>query len=266
MNQSAAPAKRRGNVSRILVALNATDPNVGTLQMAVELAVSLRAEVAGLLVEDINLFRLAGMPFAREVCRTTAEQRPLVPADIERQLRARADGMRQALARSAELAGARWSFSTARGIVANALLEAAEQADLITLGADGEPAVRHSTHKTAASSGRPIVALFGGGETETRALALAADLARESARPLVVLLAAGPDITAAALRAMAEAAVGNMPATYRTADDGDIARNLARARREQPYRLVLGAEQRVLRRESIDEILTRTSCPVLLVR
>lgn len=268
MNQHGASGQPERGVTRILVALNATRPNVGTLEMAVELGALLRAEVAGLLVEDVNLLRLAGMPFAREVCRTTAQQRSLETDDIERQLRTRAEDLRQALAHSAERVGARWSFSTARGVVANALLEAAEQADLISLGADDEPPVGHAPHRIPANSGlvRPIVVIFGGGAAEERALILAARLARDSARPLVVLLAVdrGPDL--AALRSAAETVLRGVPATYRIGDDGDIARNLLRARREQPHRLILGAEQNILRREAIDEILARMTCPVLLVR
>ena len=54
-------------VKRILIALDPSRRGQSALQAAAHLAAGTGAELAGLFVEDINLLRLAGLPFAREL-------------------------------------------------------------------------------------------------------------------------------------------------------------------------------------------------------
>ena len=54
-------------VRRILVAVDASHHSIAALEAAVELATRFQAELLGLYVEDINLLRLAQLPFGREV-------------------------------------------------------------------------------------------------------------------------------------------------------------------------------------------------------
>ena len=54
-------------IRRILVALDASRHSLAALEAAAELAARLKAELVGLFVEDIDLLRLAGLPFAREI-------------------------------------------------------------------------------------------------------------------------------------------------------------------------------------------------------
>ena len=53
-------------VKRILIALDPSRRGQSALQAAAHLAAGTGAELAGLFVEDINLLRMAGLPFARE--------------------------------------------------------------------------------------------------------------------------------------------------------------------------------------------------------
>ncbi|MGB7837261.1 MAG: universal stress protein, partial [Terrimicrobiaceae bacterium] len=55
------------NIRRILVALDASAHSRAALEAACELALGLDAELSGLFVEDINLLRLAQLPFASEI-------------------------------------------------------------------------------------------------------------------------------------------------------------------------------------------------------
>jgi len=52
---------------RILVALDATEDSLTSLDLATRLAAKLRAELEGLFVEDINLLRMADLPCTRVV-------------------------------------------------------------------------------------------------------------------------------------------------------------------------------------------------------
>ena len=52
---------------RILVALDGSAHVLAALQAASEMAARMKSELVGLFVEDINLVRLAGLPFPREL-------------------------------------------------------------------------------------------------------------------------------------------------------------------------------------------------------
>src|SRR6516165_5238200 len=121
---------------RILVALDASTHSMAALAAAVQLAAAMEAELEGLFVEDINLLRLAGLPFAREV-RHTASLEALDSLRMERALKAQAAQAREALAAAARRAQVQWSFRVVRGQVTQEVLAAAAKADLVTLGKQG---------------------------------------------------------------------------------------------------------------------------------
>ena len=130
-------AEQVPSIRRILVALDASPHSMAALEAAAELAAGLQAELLGVFVEDVNLLRLAGLPFAREVHAFSAIPRALDSQEIERELRAQAERARRALARAAEREQVRWTFRVVRGPVLEELLAASAQADLISLGKQG---------------------------------------------------------------------------------------------------------------------------------
>ena len=121
-------------IRRILVALDASPHSQAALEAASELADVLKAELVGIFVEDVNLLRLAGLPFAREVGYPSGTDRPLDSASMEREIRIQAEQARQTLASVAVRRQIRWSFRVVRGQVATELLSAAQEADLLVLG------------------------------------------------------------------------------------------------------------------------------------
>jgi nucleotide-binding universal stress UspA family protein len=201
-------------IRRILVALDASTHSLAALEAAAALAASLEAELRGLFVEDINLLRLAGLPFARELHYPTAGDRPLERASMERQLRALAAQARQALAAVAGRRRVQWSFTVVRGHVAAEVLTAAQETDLLALGKAGRSPTRRvalgSTARAAAMGapgsvllwqhggglGEPVRVLYDGSPEAQRALAVAAQLAAATKAPLTVLLLADDPDTA----------------------------------------------------------------------
>ena len=59
-------------IRRILLALEAGNGGSAAMEAATHLAAQLNAELHGLFLEDINLIRLAELPFAREIGLTSA--------------------------------------------------------------------------------------------------------------------------------------------------------------------------------------------------
>lgn len=124
-------------IRRILVALDASSHSLAALEEAANLAASMEAELMGLFIEDINLIRLASLPFARQISYPSGAEESLDPGRLERELKVRGEHARKALAAAAERAQRPWSFRTVRGEITAEILTAAEPADVVFWGKAG---------------------------------------------------------------------------------------------------------------------------------
>lgn len=124
-------------IRRILVALDASSHSLAALQAAANLAAKMEAELLGLFVEDTNLLQLAGLPFARELGGAIGAARRLDTSTMERSLKAQAERSRLALADVAAASRLRSTFRVVRGMVAEEVLAAAHEADLVSIGKIG---------------------------------------------------------------------------------------------------------------------------------
>jgi nucleotide-binding universal stress UspA family protein len=277
-------------IRRILVALDASQPSLAALEAAVELATRLRAELLGLFVEDVNLLRLAGLPFAREIHLPSATIRPINGPTLERELHAWAARVRQILAAAASQARVDWSFRVVRGHVAPEVLAAAQEADLLSLGVASGPLTRHrhlgSTARLVAAEsprtvlllqqgeklGRSIVAVYDGSVIARRALVLAARIAsgvKENAAAVTVLvLGDSPPVTTNRLEEEATAHFQQRGLRFncRLQTGTGIAALVQALRGEQGGLLVLGGNNSLARPEAIQDLLDAVEWPVLLVR
>ncbi|MFN2250968.1 MAG: universal stress protein [Anaerolineae bacterium] len=129
-----SPDKLELRIRRILVALDASEHSLAALDAAVTLASRLEAELMGLFVEDENLLRMADLPITRQIGAFSAVIREFDRADVERELRAQAAVAERALTTAAERSRVAHTFQVRRGSVTSELLEAAADADLVSLG------------------------------------------------------------------------------------------------------------------------------------
>lgn len=280
MNES----EREMTIRRILVALDASPHSLSALEAAAELAASLRAELLGLFVEDINLLRLAELPFAREVGFFSGTLRRLDTQHVERQLHAQAGRARQALTTIAERAQVRWSFHVARGQIASQLLAAALDADLVILGKAGWSGQRRlgSTARAVLSQvrgpalilqqgirlGLPVLVLYDSSSTAQRALAAAIQLVRgKEGSVTILILADGPD---AAQSLQTEVAAWlrerGLEARYRWLSKADVPRLCRVVQAEGGGVLVLHGDTPLLQDEALVALFNEVQCPVLLIR
>lgn len=209
--------KAFGARSRVIVAIGPASPDPAALIAAAQLAQSAGAELAALFIEDINLLRLAELPFAQEIGMASATMRRLVSADVERALKRQAGELRHALAETAHAVRLEWTFGTARGRPARVLLEAAGEGDFVVLAST---AVRTLPHATLAGGVRSAlratlqaakprrmrtVAAVLQGSGALKVLVAAQQLAQSSAADLMLFLAGAQD---AEFLAMVEAWLG----------------------------------------------------------
>ncbi|HEX7973975.1 MAG TPA: universal stress protein [Anaerolineales bacterium] len=273
-------------IRRILVALDASPHSLAALRAAAELAANMDAELLGMFVEDINLLRLAELPFARQVSSFSAEPRSLSREQVEQQLRSQARTARRAMENLVGSSRLRWSFRVTQGVIAGELLSAAEQTDLIILGKAGWSHGRRlgSTARlvvTQAASnalvlqhgvqlGLPVGVVFDGSPQSQRALEIAARLLRRrEAYHLLVVLLAGDAEQARYLQGGVTRWLRSrdLQASYRWLLERSGKKLAAMIEGErQRCMLVLPAESQFLPPETILDLLNHTECPVLVVR
>ena len=194
------------------MALDASTTSMHALHAAVDLAVRLNAKLVGLFVEDINLLRLAALPFVREVSFFGPEPRELSPAEMARQLRTQAERIRAALAAIAERHGVDWEFRSVRGAVGAQVLAEAAGIDLVVLGKIGRslPGTQRtgSTVRTLLLqhrgmtlimqtrtffNGPPVAVVYDGSAGAGKALDTACFLAGSDPAELIVFVIGGSD-------------------------------------------------------------------------
>ncbi|MCC6208616.1 MAG: hypothetical protein IT488_10760 [Gammaproteobacteria bacterium] len=193
---------------RILLPLDSGAADSTDLDAAIRLAARLQAEVVGIFIEDVDLMRLAALPFAREMAPLSASARRIDAADMARALRARAGVLRARLQERALQARVSWSFHIVQGELLAEQLGEAVASDLIILDIGARRAsmsratdqvTRHFFSQGActvwlrralAEDERPIIALLDDISSGQRVLAVACQFARRDGKQLLVMIAA----------------------------------------------------------------------------
>lgn len=272
-------------VRRILVALDTSTHSMAALEDAARLASAMEAELIGLFVEDMNLLRLASLPFTREITWPSAAGRDISEDRMERDLRLLASQARRALAYAAEEAEAEWSFRVVRGTVTEEVLRAALEADLLSLGRASRPLTKRvrlgSTARAVALKAsrpvllarkgsdpqQPIAVTFDGSEAGTRALLAAARMAQANESNLTVFVLTPDPEEAPGLAERANALLKERVAhaEYRHLPGGDGQNLVGAVQSENCGLVVLGGEDPLLSGESLNLLLDDLDCPVMLI-
>jgi len=265
---------------RILVVLDASSHSLVALQSAADLAAKVGADLLGLFVEDANLLQWAGLPFAREVGGVAGVARRLDSPAMERSLKVQAQRSRLALAAIAEPWRLRWTFRVVRGNVAEEVLAAAHEVDLVCLGkmgrqpsigsrlgpvarsvAAGAPrSVLLTKHAIAARHG--VGVLYEGTQAAVKALWAAAKLTREEGG-LTVLIPAANGAAAQLLEDEATQLLRSrgLSARYRWLDSSKTEAQLHLLQQDRDSLVVASADSPL-----VCMLLEELDSPVLLVR
>jgi len=246
-------------ITRIMVALDTSARSSAALDTAAELASALGAQLLGLFVEDINLLRLAGLPFAREVGRASAAARPLDFSEMERAMRLEAARAQRSIAGAAQRMQLQWSFRVTRGQMIAQVLAEAEQVDMVVLGRTGE---------SAAATAGPVLVLFDGRPAARQALATAVRLAKANERPLGVLIPADTTEIFRQQRELAAASLGSgAPRVHYIALAGGDVAHLARAVcAEKCSAFVLASGSLPAGADEVGALIHAIGCPLVLLK
>jgi len=280
---------------RLLVALDAAEDAQALLETAADMAARMRADLAGLFIEDADLIGLGDNPLIRMVSAHATATRSIAAGEIERALRRQVAAARAALERAARARQLQASFDVQRGRLATAL-QGIEQADLI-LVRRGAGNVQHTpgtsrarvsaaTRQVVSAARRPVIVLdirraaprrgfgrllvlFDGSPETERALSAAAEIAdRRGGDGITVLPVAANEAEAkriehAARMLLARAGLGGDIAPAVPPDLAGICRA---AREAGPGLLVLHAGHALLADDGMARVLDELDCSVMVVR
>ena len=272
------------HIRRIMVALDGSPHSLAALEAAADLAALLQAELHGVFVEDINLLRLAQLPFAHEVRAHTATTEKLELAHMQRQLRLQAAQAQADLQRTAVERALAFTFRVAQGAVSAELLAAALEADLLALGRVGRQAQRQqlgSTARTAVSESartillmrpdvalhRPILTIYDGSPGAERALDVARYLAEENGRLRILIWATDKEQAASYQETITQQfADSDLAIEYRRLRSPDAANLAYLLRLAGPGLLILNDTDSTLPPETVHTLLEELDYPILLIR
>jgi nucleotide-binding universal stress UspA family protein len=268
-------------IRRVLVALDASPSSLIALNAAADLAVALGIELSGLFVEDVNLLRIADLPFARALGTFSGRPQPLERRRLERELRMEASRARNALAAVAERELLRWSFQVARGMVTPEILAAVSDASLIVLGRAGwsgsylgstARAVAVSAPSSTLIVGREagpsstIIVRYDGSPVSEWALALAASLARKRQITVLIPTDASQDTRALVDGAKQRLVDRGISANYLEYHADDMSALVQVVNREDAGLLLLPGDSSATQDVALVALVEEIGCAILLVR
>lgn len=184
-------------VKRIMVAVS-TLHDLTPFDTAVTLAEQLQAQLDALFVEDINLFHLAELPFAKELDRISGKLRPMSLNYMEQALQTQARRIHETLVSISQDKQVQWNMSVVRG---NYIKEAMNASNIDVLFILGPKQI--STSQTIAKilsrkerketrGFKPVYVYFDNSQVSHRVLKLANKLAGLINTDLIILI---PEIT-----------------------------------------------------------------------
>lgn len=249
-----------GTDARVLLAVRGAARSDAPIDLALQLAVALEAELAGVFIEDSDLLRVAALPFTREVGRVTGALRPLDPGEVEASLRRQAEQVRHALADLTRSSQVKWSFRVARGKLPEAMLSSARRADIVVAGE-----CRLQVRRGRGESMQTVTVVFEPGQSGVRTLTTALNLARGRVERLAILVPDAADLEG--LRRQAAQAVQAAPELLRIATlPSREAAGLVRSVRQQSARaLVLAPDSLHDGERQVRVLLEELPCPLVLV-
>ncbi len=268
-------------VRRVVIACDAACDIRVAVGEAAELAERWNAALHGIFLEDENLFRLAALPFGRQMTLSPAVSESLTGADLEQLWSALSASMRRAISEAAAQHGLQWSFDVVRDIASVAALAEVE-ADILVVEAAPRPFsgswrprssweplnedYARTTLIRRQKSTRPgtIVVLLGAGADLEKALASGLLMAGPEDE-IVALVRNGSADEMGSARQMAErlTARGQRPPRIGTAP-AEMSSLLLQIERLKPVLLVVDGGEPA--GPALRDLLASTQCDVLLVR
>lgn len=122
------------HLNRVVVTANLECYLPSAIELAIAIARSNNSGLHGLFIEDLDLLRVAGLPFSREISLASGQVRILDSQQVTLGFNARSRHFRRSLLRQAEKSSLPWSYSKARGGKLSKALEESINAEFLVIG------------------------------------------------------------------------------------------------------------------------------------
>lgn len=169
----------RPGYRRVLLQMDTSTHCREALDVAVEIAASLRVELQGIFIEDSDLISVGGLDFVREFSLSSPTARTLDNRTLDAQLKALARVARRQLERAGMLRKVAVGFQTVRGNVGKEIANAIKDSDLVIVEGTGRLHARYyraqSPDQVAARSVLGPILLLKGGKPLARQFTIIGD-------------------------------------------------------------------------------------------
>jgi len=265
-------------IRRVAVALDASLASSQALQAAAELAASLQAELEGIFIEDINLIRLAELPFTREIRPASMTEETVNVQRMEQELRSLARQEQQKLELIAREKGISCSFRIRRGQIKAELMEAVAEVDVMTLCRPGYVSEKFRRQtigyslRAAAFPGQQarssVSVIFGRAQNEKRALMAAARLADRLDLGLSILVTGDSDAETDNLQREADTILGSQTqrVNFIRLSGNQVSDLVMATASSNSQVLLVNSNNSLVAGGQLWHYLEQVSCPVLIVR
>lgn len=279
----AEEAKKTIFLREILVAIDTSTHSHAALEAAVALAKTMEANIQGLFVEDELWNKITNLPSTRAVNALTGDVLPLENDTLEHQVAILRNRLRRKLEKMSSQNRVKYSWSSARGNVEKKILEASENADLITIGLKGQSARRKNLGSSAKMIiqkaekpvlilkeglhlGTTLTAVYDASKESQRGIRLALKIAEKNKSSLKVLVVDNnPDAVDQRNKELEKILENNEVSVQvelmKSTDLGSFLNSI----NEQRSGLLIIPKSQPLLAKSFETVLLHINCPLLMV-
>lgn len=271
---------------RILVALDTSPHSRAALKAAAHLAKISEGELEGLFVSDATWHRIGRLSLITEVSEITGEQRQLGKKDIEKQCRLLENRIRRHLTSIARDMDIAHSMRSVKGSIAEELLKAAEDADLVTIGRTGHAHKQESelgktarviiqqspkpvlmVEKGLSIGNNPIICVYDGTKQSQRGLKVALQLAERNKNQLIIIGLANQSDSVQDRNKEIEQEVQNakVPVRLHLLKQHNIWNVTRLLNKLNGSLLIMPKDQPLIKEEWAGKIFNMAKCPLLLM-
>lgn len=270
---------------RILVAVDTSAHSRAALEAAAALAKIMEADIRGLFVQEEHWNRLSRLPTTKVINELTGKTQSLEEESLQRQINDLKIRLRKELKSISKRHEVSHSWQSKEGRVAEQILEAAQDADLITIGLRGRSLLTQkklgSTAKTLIRRsekpililkkelqlGKAITAVYDASAESRKGLLLALSLAEKNNSRLSVLVLNSSQQNADNRNKKVEKMVDNTSISVGVTilKQPRIGQFIHSVNRQKSGLLVLPKHQSFLQNDSLETTLGYLNCPVLMM-
>lgn len=272
-------------VREILVAVDSSAHSRAALRAAATLAKLMEANIQGLFVHEEEWSQISRLPSIKSINELTGKADVLGEDALEQEISLLKQRLQRQLKYISEKNEITHSWQTARGQVTEKILEAAEKADLITIGRQGRsfsPGDKLGSTaraiiqradspilllKKGLNLGKTITAVFDASDESQKGLKMALSLAQKNDSALAILVLDSGQDTEGHRNKRLEKMVDNasIPVTVTMLERPDLREFLNAVNYQRAGLLVIPKNHSFLQRDTLETTLGYLNCPVLMI-